>query len=204
MKTNDKNHKALNKKVWRVLSAEEYFGSRAALAAIVRGNVNPWLQMIPGMFIYEAYKRSRERRIYAQHYIFPRKIAMDAIRAINKGVEKSEALDEAGLKMRDWLGSRNILSDAIESAYMDMVELIMSHYGRLLEADGESHEEMLVSAYQTQAGYEDYLNKLNGAERRIDRAIVAKYNDDDTLRKELLARQSAKEELREKDAKAIF
>ncbi len=203
MKTDEKTHKALNKKIGRILSAEEYFGSRAALAAIVRGHVNPWLQMIPGMFIYEAYKRSRERRIYSRHYIFPRKIAMDAIRAIKSNAENDEALEEARLRIRNWLGSRKIFSDDIENAYMGMIGLIFNHYRRLLEAEGESHEEMLISAYQTQAGYEEYLNKLNGAERRIDRAIVEKYNDD-ALRNELLSRQSAKEELREKDAKAIF
>jgi hypothetical protein len=194
----------MNRKIGRILSAEEYFGSRTALGAIVRGSVNPWLQMIPGMFLYEAYKRSRERRLYAEDYVFPRRVAMDILKASMEGADREHALQEARLKIRNRLGKRGDYSEDIEDAYMEMVELIAAHFEGLLSVEGDSYEDILIKAYKTKASYDSYLDDLAAKERKIDRAIVEKYNNDDSLRRTLLSRQAVKEELREKDSNAIF
>jgi hypothetical protein len=194
----------MNKKIGRILSAEEYFGSRTALGAMVRETVNPWLQMIPGMFLYEAYKRSRNRRLYARDYAFPRKIAMEIITAMDQGQDKQEAVGEARLKVRDWLMGAGLYSEAVEDANMEMIELIITHFKKLLSVEGNSYEDMLIEAYRTKASYDSYNKDLAGAERKVERAIVEKYDNDDELRKRLLAGQAIKEEMREKDADAIF
>lgn len=187
-----------------ILSAEEYFGSRAALAAHVRAAVNPWLQLIPGMFLYDAYQRSRERRIYSQHYLFPRKVAMEAALKLLNGAETEAVMAGAADEIRSWLAGKKIRSEEVSAKNMELVAVLVDHFTRLLNVEGYTHDELARAAYGDGDEYDEYVRRLARAETMVDAALLAAFGQNGALKKELMGKQAAREDLRTKDADAAF
>lgn len=194
----------MKKKSRIILGAEEYFGSRTALASHVRAAVNPWLQLIPGMFLYDAYKRSRDRRVYSAYYLFPRKVAMNAALAILEGEERPTVMARASEEMRSWLTGKKIRSGVVSARNMELVAVIVDHFALLLRAEGNTHEELFTEAYGRRDAYDEYLRVLARAECMVDEALLAAFGGDEGLKGELSAKQAAREFLRKKDADAAF
>ncbi len=194
----------MKKKMGFILASEEYFGSRTALGSLVRCPVNPWLQMIPGMFIYEAYKRSRERRLFAQHFMHPRRIAMKLAEHRVTGGDPDELADEAHERIRKWLSSAGAYDDTVFEAASAVVDSLRIHYEKLLRVQGASYADLVIAVYETRERYEAYLHELARLEDALDRAVLAKFEYDETLREELFLKQKVKEDLRVKDTNSIF
>lgn len=187
-----------------ILSAEEYFARRVALGVIVRRPTSPWLQLIPGMFIFDAYKRSRETRLFSQYFMAPRKIAMDAAQCLVQGEPRDVVLPQAQEKVRAWLIAQRLDSDAVLDREMAVVGLLTDHYSRLLRVDGASHADLVTEAYHDRERYEDYLKQLARLENEADNAVSERFGHAEGLRKDLALKQKVKEELRVKDMDTIF
>lgn len=187
-----------------ILSVEEDFARRLALGVIVRRPVSPWLQLIPGMFIFDAYKRSRETRLFSQYFMAPRKIAMDTAQRMVQGENRDAALAQARDRIREWLMAKRLDSDAVLERQMAVVGLLADHYSRILDADGQSHSDLVTDAYHNRESYDDYVRRLARLENEVDNAVIERLGHAEELRKDMLLRQEVKEELRAKDADTIF
>ena len=100
-----------------ILGAEESFARRVVLAEIVTRPVKPLLQLIPGMFIFDFLKRTTEIKRYSQYFLFPRKLAMDLSLQIIDGEQKENTLLLAEEKIKEWLISLRLYSQATHKAY---------------------------------------------------------------------------------------
>ena len=65
-----------------ILSAEEQFAREVTLGAIVARPPSAWFYLIPGMFIIDYLRRGSAIRKYTRHFLFPRKLAVYAARAV--------------------------------------------------------------------------------------------------------------------------
>ncbi len=194
----------MNRKAGFILGAEEYFGSRTALGSMVRRPVNHWLQIIPGMFIYEAYKRSRERRLFARHFMYPRRTAMQlAVHAVEGG-DPDELSNKVAQQVQQWLRSAEAYSEATFEAVMALVDRLRMHYEKLLHAEGSSYAELVTAVYESRDRYEAYLHEISQLEDAVDRAVLEKFGYEESLREEFRRKQETKKHLREKDTDAIF
>lgn len=187
-----------------ILSAEESFARRVALGFVVKKPVKPWLQLIPGMFIFDFLKRSGKIRRYSQYYLFPRRLAMDVALDIANGDEKNGKLSWVEEKIKTWLGTLNLDSPAIHQGRMAVVNLLIDHYVKLFHAQGDSYNDLLNNAYQSRENYKTFLNQLSDTEREMNRIIFEVTGGRETAHDSLKAEQLQAEEQRNKEVDDIF
>jgi hypothetical protein len=194
----------MKKKYDIILSAEETFARSVALGVVVKRPHTPWHYLIPGMFIFDFLRRSSEIRRYAKHFMFPRKVAIDAAQDIINGEDKDNRLLRAEEEIKEWLRSLNLYSLSLHQSQMEEVTLLMDHYCKLLNAEGDSYHSLIRNACNNRKNYEAYIRQLSSVEKEVDRAIVEKQGDTQVLRKRLLAEQEQVERLRKKEVDIIF
>ena len=63
-----------------------------------------------------------------------------------------------------------IYSEQIRQEQLKEVRLLIDHYSRLLDAEGEDFRSLLLSAYPTHSGYSRFLKQLEAAEALVTAA----------------------------------
>ena len=61
-----------------ILMTEEKMAREVTLGVIVTRPLTVWHHIIPGMFIIDFLRRGSALRRYTNHFMFPRKLAIDA------------------------------------------------------------------------------------------------------------------------------
>jgi hypothetical protein len=188
----------------KILSAEESFAREVALGVHITKSLTVWHYLIPGMFIIDFLKRGSGIKRYSHHFMFPRKLALDAAQAITQGEEKSQRLLEAEGEIKTWLNSLNLYSEGLLRSQMTTVDLLVDHYERLLKANGDSYYYLIENAYTSRANYEAFLSRLTSAENEVDRTIIETLGETETLRLRLEAEKVQVEKQRKKHTDRVF
>lgn len=194
----------MRKKKEIILAAEEEFSRAVALGVLVRRPLTVWHYLIPGMFIIDFLKRSSEVRRYSGHFLFPRKLALDAAQSISCGEERKKTVSAMSEGVKEWLSSLNLYSGDLHRHQMEAVELLIDHYGKLLGSDGDNYYSLVKNAYNTRENYEAYLSRLASAEEEVDRAIIERLGESEALRERLEAEKRQVERMRKKNVEMIF
>jgi hypothetical protein len=187
-----------------ILSAEEALARQAALGVVVTTPQSVWHYLIPFMFIFDFLRRSSTMRRYTQHFLFPRKLAMDAARHIIEGEDQKERLSWTEEEIRVWLETLNLYSLSLQAAQMKVVTQLMDHYTKLLQTEGDTYYDLVRNAYMSQSDYQEHLSQLKALEQEVDRAIIEKLGETETLREKLLAEEEQLERMRKKSIDEIF
>lgn len=187
-----------------ILAEEESFARRAALGVVVRRPVKAWMQLIPGMFIFDFLKRTQEIRRFSEYYLYPRRHALQAVQEIARGNSRDAILDRFQEQCNGWLSARHLYSGAASQALVRAMNLLIDHYDRLFRCQGDTYFALVRNAYTDQETYEYAINQLNAAEREVAQAIADSAPESEFFWKEIPARHAQVEEFREKDSEAIF
>jgi len=187
-----------------ILSAEDAFARAVALGVLVKRPLTVWHYLIPGMFIIDFLKRSSEMRKYSKHFLFPRKLAIDAAQDINNGEDKDKRLSRVEEEIKEWLNSLELFSQSLNQSQMEVVNVLIDHYCKLLNAEGDSFHSLIKNAWNSRENYEAYLCRLASVEKEVDQAIGEELGETEVLRERLLAEQQQVEKLRKKDLDIIF
>lgn len=187
-----------------ILSQEEFFARTVALGVIVTRPLTVWHYIIPFMFILDFLRRISEIKRYSHHYLFPRKLAIEAARDINNGEDRGNRLLQVEEKIKGWLTSLNLYSLGLQLDQMKVVNLLIDHYLKLFNADGDTYNSLAKNAYGHQGNYEVYLSRLTSVEKEVDKGIAEKLSVNDALRGRLLAEQHQVEKMRKKEFDIIF
>jgi hypothetical protein len=192
------------KKYDMILFAEEALARQVALGVIVTNPLSVWHYLIPFMFIFDFLRRGSAINRYAKLFIFPRKLAMDAARDIIEGEDQKERLSwvEEGIKV--WLESLELYSQSIQAAHVKVVKVLIDHYTKLLQTEGDTYNDLVENAYMTQSNYQAHLSQLKALEQEVDRAIIEKLGETEKLREKLLAEEQQLEKMRQKRIDDIF
>jgi hypothetical protein len=187
-----------------ILSAEESLARQVALGVIVMQPLTVWHYLIPFIFIFDFLKRTTTVRRYTQHFMFPRKLAMDAAKNIIGGEARKETLLRVEDDVKGWLNSLDLYSDALQRAQMKVIDLLVDHYEKLLQAEGNTYDELVRNAYTSRINLEAHLSFLTSVEKGVDRAIMDSLGETEKLRDKIIAEQDQLERMREKDMERIF
>jgi hypothetical protein len=187
-----------------ILAAEEALARQVALGVIVTTPQSVWHYLIPFMFIFDFLRRSSTMRRYTQHFMFPRKLAMDAARDIIEGEGQKERLSWTEEEIRVWLETLNLYSPSLQTAQMKVVTQLMDHYTRLLQTEGDTYYDLVRNAYMSQRDYQVFLSQLKAFEQEVDRAIIERLGETEKLREKLLAEEEQLERMRKKSIDEIF
>lgn len=187
-----------------ILFAEEALARQVALGVIVTSPLTVWHYLIPFMFIFDFLRRNTILRRYAKHFLFPRKLAMDAARDIIEGEDQKERLLWVEEEIKVWLESLDLYSQSLQAAHMKVVTLLMDHYTKLLQTEGDTYNDLVKHAYMSQSDYQAHLSQLKALEQEVDRAIIEKLGETEKLREKLLAEEEQLERMRQKRIDEIF
>jgi hypothetical protein len=168
-----------------ILSDEEQFAREVTLGVIVQQPLTGWYYLMPGMFIIDFLRRTTAISRYTKHFMFPRRLAIDAARDLLKGYEKAAVSSRIVAEIENWLNSLHLYSPQLAEAQKHAIDLLITHYSKLLDAEGNSHHELIENAYTSREAYEAHVSELTSAETQIDWAIIEEMGNNEKLKKKL-------------------
>jgi len=187
-----------------ITTAEEAFARQVALGVIVTMPQSVWHYLIPFMFVFDFLRRNATIRHYTEHFMFPRKLAIDAAQDILHGEEEMARLAKIDPEIAVWLGRLKLYSEAIHQRQKEVVKLLAEHYLKLLKADGENYNALIRNGYDIRQNYETFLSRLAAVEEELDRAIIEKLGESEKLQEKILAERRQVNRLSEKRSDQIF
>jgi hypothetical protein len=187
-----------------ILSAEESFAQGVALGMWVQRPLTAWHYLLPGMFVWDILRRRMAVQQYSSLFLFPRKLALDAALGMTGSEGREGVLSVAGNKIQEWLSIKRVDSPSILRGHMNQIGILLDHYSRLLQADGESYLALIRNAYGTRRNYEGYLARLSAAEGGVDRGLAEIQGGTAESWDRLRAEQAQVAQLRKKEVDRIF
>jgi hypothetical protein len=187
-----------------VLKAEESFAGAVALGVHVKRPLTSWHFLLPGMFLFDFLRRSSETKRYSALFLFPRKLALNGALDILNGEDRKKTLSQIEGDIKQWLVSLNLYSEKLHRKQMDVINLLVDHYSKLLHAEGDNYLALIKNAYRTRESYEAYLRRLSTAEGEVDRAIIEIRGETQELMERLRMEQVQVTEVRTKEINQIF
>ena len=187
-----------------IVAAEEQFAREVTLGVIVQRPMTVWHYIIPGMFIIDFLRRGSAISQYTKHFMFPRKLALDAARALMEGQDKTSVTSQIENDISTWLNSLNLYSQELLHTQTVVVDLLMDHYFRLLKTDGDTYLFLLKNAYRNREDFKALIDELTSAEEEVDGKIIEKLGKNKSLKEKLLAEQQQVAKRRQKIMDEIF
>jgi hypothetical protein len=187
-----------------IFSYEESFARAVAMGVMAREPLSLWYFLIPFVFILEFLRMRRETEIFTRNFLFTKKLALDAAVKISQGADRQSQLAHIEEETKERLVSQKLYSWEIHQGQMAEVNLLLEHYSRLLEAEGDSYPALVRSAYQTQDNFEAFLRRLTSVEREIDYAVIRALGEGEEVQQPMLAKEAVIERMREKGVNRLF
>jgi hypothetical protein len=187
-----------------ILMTEEQMAREVTLGVIVTRPLTVWHYIIPGMFIIDFLRRGSALRKYTEHFMFPRKRAIDAAQALAQGQDEDAVSSRLENETRLWLNSLDLYTPGLLDAQLAVIKLLVDHYARLLNADGVSIYALIKAAYESRDRFQEHIDELTAAEADVDRELIAKLGETDKLKAKISAEQKQLEERRSKIIAEVF
>ena len=187
-----------------ISAAERQFAKEVALNVIYLQPPKMWQNLIPGMFFLDFLRRGRIIRRYTKKYMFPRMLALEAVRQMANGASEQTASRHAREFIEAELQPFGNQAPVLARAYQQAVDLLAGHYHRLLRAHGEGYGELVHAAYRSAGEYKTYLDQLTAAEKQIDNVIIEATGSDKPLASQLQLEANQVAERRRKELERIF
>jgi hypothetical protein len=189
----------IDKKQELILKYEEQFADQLAAYVIAKPKLTLWIILIPifiVFYIMQLQKCVNGRRSFAEHYILNKK------RALGEAAEIARTGGEPDIK------KLSDLSDAPESTRNERTEvlsILVEHYRNLLLSEGEDFDSLVNSAYNDKSNYLLFLNRLNKAEKKFNKALKPHLKEEHNGINSIVdAMELRSEELRREIAEKIF
>lgn len=153
-----------------ILSRETAMARAVALATIKPRPFSVWEVLIPIIFIF-GYMRSKEtREVFTQNVLFTKKMAMQAaFDMLKKDQTRESVMERIRSKTREMIATipGGIYSEEIRQEQLKEIELLVDHYCRLLNSDGDDYDSLVFNAYQTPQRLTDFFERLQKAEENV-------------------------------------
>jgi hypothetical protein len=153
------------KEAW-ILAQERRLATFVAAHVIEKPLLNIWMILIPVIFVYFFYRLNKVangRKEFARNFMITRQRALEAAFARLK-FGQSPDLDE--------LCRMSSAPEATYSEYSAWLKVLLQQYEDLLQAEGDSVEDLIRSVYKTRSNYLLSLNQLNNVEKEFNTALI--------------------------------
>lgn len=156
-----------------ILSRETAMARAVALATIKPRPFSVWEVLIPIIFIF-GYMRSKEtREVFTQNVLFTKKMAMQAaFDMLKKDQTRESVMERIRSKTREMIATipGGIYSEEIRQEQLKEIELLVDHYCRLLNSDGDDYDSLVFNAYRTPERLTEFFERLQKTEESVGRA----------------------------------
>ena len=185
-------------------NAEQQFAREVTLGVIVTRPLTAWHTIIPGFFIIEFLRRGSAIRQYTKHFMFPRKLAMDAAVAEMQGEKKESICVKLKDNIRIWLESLKLYSPNLAKAHVVLIEILTAHYRKLLNAEGDTFYLLLEHAYQHRNHFNQFIETITSAENEVDRQVIEQLGGEEKVKEKMFAEQQQIAKRRQKILEEVF
>lgn len=187
-----------------ILNAEQQFAREVTIGVLYLRPLSAWHYLIPGMFIIDFLRRGSAIRKYTETFMFPRKLALHAARDLSGGETRAAIDPHLETEIKRWLAALQLDAPDLVRAQKETVDLLIDHYVKLLQAEGESYDDLIQNAYSSRETFEIHLREMTAAENEVDRAILARVGDDPAVKEKLQLEARQVENRRRKILEDIF
>jgi len=153
------------KKEW-ILAQERRLATFVAAQVIEKPELNLWMILIPIIFVHFFFRLNKVangRKEFSRNFMITRQRALEA--AI-EGLKTGKNPDP------NQLCRMSSSPQATYQEYTAWLKVLLQHYKDLLQANGNSVEDLIRSVYKTRTNYLLFLNQLNNAEKRFNAALT--------------------------------
>jgi len=185
-------------------NAEQQFAREVTLGVIVTRPLTTWHYIIPGFFIIDFLRRGSAIRQYTKHFMFPRKLAMDAAVAEMQGENKESLSSQLEDHIRVWLESLKLYSPDLVKAHVVLIEMLAAHYLKLLNSDGDTFNLLIETAYQSRDNFKQFIETITLAENEVDRQAIEQLGGQEKVKEKILAEQQQIAKRRQKILEEVF
>jgi len=158
-----------------ILARERSLAKAVASLVVETRPVTAWEILIPILFLMNLFQLKRSRETFGLNFLFTKKLALEAaFSRIDRGKSREEAREQIKEKTGSILAAdrKGLYSTKIRQKQMKEMELLIDHYGRLLEAEGKDYPSMARNAYRTRENYVAFLEELEEAEKEVYQAAT--------------------------------
>ena len=187
-----------------IVNAEKQFAREVTLGVIVTRPLTAWHTIIPGFFIIDFLRRGSAIRQYTKHFMFPRKLAMDAAVAEMQGENKEAISSNLEDPIRTWLESLKLYSPDLAKAHVGLIEILAAHYLKLLKAKGDTFYLLLEHAYQHRDNFKQFIETITSAESEVDRQVIEQLGGQEKVKEKIFAEQQQIAKRRRKILEEVF
>jgi hypothetical protein len=163
----------LKKKYNMILSHETATARSVALTVIRPKPFSVWEVLIPIIFIFGYMKSKETREVFAQNVLFTKKLAMQAaFDMLKKDRTRESVVEQIRSKTREMIAAipGGIYSAEIRQEQLIEIDLLVDHYCRLLNSEGDDYDSLVFNAYRTPQRLTDFFEQLRKAEESVGRA----------------------------------
>ena len=182
-----------------ILVNERQLAGHVALDVVDRPLLALWMILIPVFFViyffqYRRYKNGL--RDFVDNFLITRKRVLEATYdSLYSGdtidIEELMKISDSPAETRD--------------DYRGWVEALIDYYQVLLTAEGSSFEGLVRSSHKNRSNFLSSLNKLTGAERSFDKALMSTFTDEEgTYKRVVEDMEKSIESFRRAQAEKIF
>jgi hypothetical protein len=187
-----------------ILNAEQRFAREVTIGVLYLRPLSVWHYLIPGMFIIDFLRRGSAIHKYGETFMFPRKLALQAARDLSAGTTRADIGPHLETEIKSWLAKLQLDSPDLVNTQKETVDLLIDHYVKLLQAEGESYYDLIQNAYSARESFETHLREMTAAENEVDRAILARVGDKPEVKEKLQLEARQVESRRKKILEDIF
>jgi hypothetical protein len=187
-----------------ISNAEQQFAREVTIGVLYLRPLSAWHYLIPGMFIFDFLRRTSTIRKYTETFMFPRKLALQAARDLSAGKSRAAIDTHLETEIKSWLAALRLDSPDLVGAHKETVGLLIDHYLKLLQAEGESYYDLIQYAYSDRETFETHLRDITSAENEVDRAILSRVGEHPRVKEKLELEAQQVEKRRKKILEDIF
>ena len=187
-----------------IVEAEQQFAREVTLGAIVTRPLTMWHYIIQGFFIIDFLRRGSAIRQYTKHFMFPRKLAIDAAVAQMQGENQASLRSDLEDHTRIRLESLKLFSPDLVKAHAVLIEILAAHYLKLLNAEGDTFNLLIEHAYQHRDNFEQFMETITSAENEVDRQVIEQLGGEEKIKEKILTEQQQIAKRRRKILEEVF
>ena len=187
-----------------IVNAEQQFAREVTLGVIVTRPLTAWHYIIPGFFIIDFLRRGSAIRQYTKHFMFPRKLAMEAALAEMQGENKEALRPDPADNIRIWLESLKLYSPDLVKAHVLLIKMLAAHYLKLLNAEGDTFYLLIEHAYQNRDNFKQFIETITSTENEVDRQVIEQLGGNEKVKEKIFAEQQQIAKRRQKILEEVF
>lgn len=148
-----------------IIGQERKFAAQLCRFILHKPTLSSWMIFIPFIFVFyiqDLMKYKKGKQAFMENFLLTRNKALD---------EAEAALAEQRNVDTGVIAGQAQLSAEAGTKYAELMAVLAGHYSSLLQAEGETCEELLRSVYGRSKNYLAYIEQLGRAEKAMNKAL---------------------------------